>query len=107
MEKREGQFDLLRQKDRSEMKLWLTCFIKGVIELQEYGIFHADLLFRNTIKVQSIYKIIDFDISFKVIKNKDNTNDLALEKTKEVIRFWLGLDSHFDQQMLRYMLRYH
>ena len=50
--------------------------IRGIIELQKIGIYHADLCVRNTIKVSSTnrnhnknefqYKIIDFDFAFKV-----------------------------------------
>ena len=52
--------------------------IRGIIELQKIGIYHADLCVRNTIKVSNNrthdkkefqYKIIDFDYAFYVNKH--------------------------------------
>lgn len=55
------------------MLKWIICLVDGILELQEFGLFHADLAFRNTISVpssnnpsDSVYKLIDFDYAFKV-----------------------------------------
>ena len=61
---------ILRKDGKEEMALWLICLLGGIMELQRVGIFHADLQFRNTIRVTAIggrvYKIIDMDWAFKV-----------------------------------------
>jgi hypothetical protein len=55
------------------------------------GIYHADLAFRNTIKISQphsfTFKIIDFDKAFKVVKTKEN--DMAYESTKNLLDYWL------------------
>lgn len=48
------------------MRKWICDTINAVIELQAAGIFHADLAIRNTIKINDKYKVIDFDLAFKV-----------------------------------------
>ena len=58
------------------------------------GIFHADLEFRNTIRVKGTeggwtYKIIDFDYSFGVKKGADRPSKNLFDKTREIIIFWL------------------
>ena len=79
---------------KNQLLRWISCLIKGIIELQRLGIFHADLEFRNTIQLEegeeTIYKIIDFDWAFKVRGGKD-LNHLSLFKyTQKIIRFWLN-----------------
>ena len=39
---------------------WIISIAKGIFELERLGIFHCDLNLRNTIKIGSIFKIIDF-----------------------------------------------
>ncbi len=55
------------------------------------GIYHADLALRNTIRVSrggwSAFKIIDFDLTFKVVKTGEK--DRAYGYTEELIDFWL------------------
>jgi tRNA A-37 threonylcarbamoyl transferase component Bud32 len=51
---------------------WIIDIAIGIAELEELGIYHADLAFRNTIRVSrdgwSAFKIIDFDKAFKVVE---------------------------------------
>jgi hypothetical protein len=61
----------LRKQGSAAVLDWISCFVKGIIELQQLGLFHPDLTFRNTIKAKTIrsgdvFKIIDFDYAFKV-----------------------------------------
>ena len=79
------------------MVSWLTCLIRGILELQKLGIIHADLEFRNTIRVKGedgwTYKIIDFDLSFMVKEGHSILNSMLFDNTKKMIRLWLSLDS--------------
>lgn len=66
-------FYLLLQQGPAQVLNWIRCFVKGILELQHAGIFHADLCLRNTIqreeKGRTVYKIIDFDYAFKVSRH--------------------------------------
>jgi tRNA A-37 threonylcarbamoyl transferase component Bud32 len=66
------------------MMKWITNIAIGIAELEELGIYHADLALRNTIRVTrgewSAFKIIDFDKAFKVIQTEKN--DKAFECTR-------------------------
>jgi hypothetical protein len=57
------------------------------------------LAFRNTIRISrnvwSIFKIIDFDTAFKVIKTGEK--DQAYECTKDLIDFWLRFTFNDDK----------
>lgn len=71
---------------------WIADTAEGIAELEQMGIYHADLTLRNTIRISrrggwSTFKIIDFDWAFKVIQTEEN--DKAFECTKELIQFWL------------------
>ena len=56
---------------------WIIDIAIGIAELEELGIYHADMAVRNTIRVRHggrrAFKIIDFDVAFKFIEteNKD------------------------------------
>ena len=89
---------------------WLVCLIQGILELQNSGIFHADLQFRNTIQVKDehnseVFKIIDFDYAFKV-NNKGDPKENSLQKTKDLVKFWLN-EKGLDLKMLKYFFRYY
>jgi hypothetical protein len=75
---------------------WIIEIAIGIAELEEIGIYHADLQLRNTIRVTrgvwNTFKIIDFDKAFKVVQTHDK--DIAFESTKDLIDFWLR--SNFD-----------
>jgi tRNA A-37 threonylcarbamoyl transferase component Bud32 len=51
---------------------WIYEIAEGIGELEGLGIYHIDLALRNTIKVTrngwSTFKIIDFDMAFKIVK---------------------------------------
>jgi tRNA A-37 threonylcarbamoyl transferase component Bud32 len=70
---------------------WIRDIALGVAELEEVGIYHADLALRNTIRVThgkwSAFKIIDFDRAFKVMRTVDK--DKAFELVKQLFDFWL------------------
>jgi hypothetical protein len=74
---------------------WICCVVVGILELQQLGIFHPDLAFRNTIKVDTIrdgwvFKIIDFDYAFKVAECKyEPRKGALLATTRAIITFWL------------------
>jgi hypothetical protein len=73
---------------------WISSVVKGILELQQMGLFHLDLILRNTIKVKTnedcTFKIIDFDYAFKVMKCQDGPRGEALFKaTRDIILFWL------------------
>ena len=40
-----------RNSGKRELFIYLSCLIGGILELQKLGIFHGDLEFRNTIKL--------------------------------------------------------
>jgi tRNA A-37 threonylcarbamoyl transferase component Bud32 len=69
---------------RKYVMKWITNIAIGIAELEELGIYHADLAFRNTIRVThgewSAFKIIDFNRAFKVIQTKEK--DKSFECTK-------------------------
>ena len=51
--------------------MWINCFVKGILELQDLGIFHEDLRRRNIFKFcdqngKIVFKIIDFNWAIKV-----------------------------------------
>jgi hypothetical protein len=70
---------------------WIRDVALGVEELEELGIYHADLWFRNTKKMinmgEFFFKIIDFDKAFKVFPTE--AKDKAFESTKNLIDHWL------------------
>jgi hypothetical protein len=70
---------------------WIRDIAKAIEELESLGIYHADLRFRNTIKVtqrdQDIFKVIDFDKAFKVFSTE--AGDKVFEFTKKMLKFWL------------------
>ena len=83
-----------------------------MLDLQELGIFHADLEFRNTIKLERgnggfIYKIIDFDWAFKVGGSPKEKHLSLLSHTKAILKFWLNSDEKLQDQLFNYVLRYH
>ena len=85
-------------KGKKELFTWLSCLIKGVLELQGMGIFHADLELRNTIKLEKrsgeiTYKIIDFDRTFKIRGIPSERHTSLLEHTKAIIKFWINSDT--------------
>ncbi len=43
---------LILNNGRREVLNWMICLVEGILELQSCEIFHADLNFRNTIKVK-------------------------------------------------------
>ena len=83
---------------KRELFTWLSCLIGGILELQKLGIFHGDLEFRNTIKLEKgyeyfTYKIIDFDnFTFKVKGNQEEKHQSLFNHTKTIIEFWLNSD---------------
>jgi hypothetical protein len=82
---------------------WVSSVVVGILELQDLGLFHSDIDFRNTIRVPGhgegetksygeewVFKIIDFDYAFKVAKCQGGPRERALlDATKAVIVFWL------------------
>jgi hypothetical protein len=71
---------------------WIKDIALGLLELESLGIYHADLWFRNTIKIVAdengcSFKIIDFDKAFKVFPTE--TKDKAFESTKNLLDHWL------------------
>ena len=70
---------------------WIIHIALGINELEDLGIYHADLFFRNTIKVTKgnkfSFKIIDFDKAFKI--NKTQKKDKTFECTQNLFDFWL------------------
>jgi predicted Ser/Thr protein kinase len=80
---------------------WIVDIAAGILELEQLGIYHSDLAFRNTIRVtenkSTVFKIIDYDKAFKVSKTKQR--DRAFETTSDVFAFWLRF--HFDRQLSR------
>jgi hypothetical protein len=70
---------------------WIRDIALAIEELESLGIYHADLAFRNTIKVtqrnQNVFKLIDFDKAFKVYPTE--SKDKAFESTKNLLNFWL------------------
>jgi hypothetical protein len=71
---------------------WIKDIAFGIEELESLGIYHADLWFRNTIKIVAdengcSFKIIDFDKAFKVFPIE--TKDKAFESTKNLLDHWL------------------
>jgi hypothetical protein len=56
-----------------EVLLAIECLVRGIIELQTFGIFHEDLRVWNIMKMRRkgskgplVYQLIDFDWAFKV-----------------------------------------
>jgi hypothetical protein len=71
---------------------WIRDIALGVEELENLGIYHADLWFRNTIRIiveenECSFKIIDFDKAFKVFPTEGK--DKAFESTKNLLDHWL------------------
>ena len=70
---------------------WITDIALGICELEKLGIYHADLYFRNTIKVSKgnafCFKIIDFDKAFKV--HQTEKKDEGYQCTRDLFDFWL------------------
>jgi hypothetical protein len=77
------------------MLSWIFHMVKGILELQQLGLFHPNLILRNTVKIEtgsenSVFKIIDFDYAFKVMKREDEPRGGILFKaTRAIIVFWL------------------
>ena len=104
--------EYFRREGKRSLFKWLSCLVKGVLELQEIGIFHADLEFRNTIKLERgngelTYKIIDFDWAFKIGENPEEKYPSLLNHTKAILRFWLNSEKKLQEQLFNYMLRYY
>ena len=75
------------------------------------GIFHADLQFRNTIKVNRkdkiVYKMIDFDIAFKVYLTENiKKEDYCFQHTKKMIAFLLKLDGWEQKYFIDFLFKY-
>jgi hypothetical protein len=71
---------------------WMKDIALGVEELENLGIYHADLWFRNTIRIvvdenKFSFKVIDFDKAYKVFPTE--AKDKAFESTKNLIDHWL------------------
>jgi hypothetical protein len=71
---------------------WIIDIALGVEELENLGIYHADLGIRNTIKIavdanECLFKVIDFDKAFKVFPTE--AKDKAFESTKNLLDHWL------------------
>jgi RIO-like serine/threonine protein kinase len=71
---------------------WIRDIALGVEELESLGIYHADLKFRNTIRIvvdenECLFKVIDFDKVFKVISTE--AKDKAFESTNNLLDYWL------------------
>jgi RIO-like serine/threonine protein kinase len=71
---------------------WIRNIALGVEELESLGIYHADLNFRNTIRIvvdanECSFKIIDFDKAFKVFQTE--AKGKAFESTKNLLDHWL------------------
>jgi glucan biosynthesis protein len=70
---------------------WIIDIALAIEELEKLGIYHADLWFRNTIKVTQInqdrFKVIDFDKAFKVFPTEEK--DKAFESTKNLLDHWI------------------
>jgi hypothetical protein len=82
---------------------WIRDIALAVEELESLGIYHADLAFRNTIKVAQrsldVFKVIDFDKAFKVFPTE--AEDRVFEFTRQLLDFWLrfdGSDSNLMQE---------
>ena len=63
----EDYIELFRKTGKGELFRWIECIIRGILEIQELGIFHTGLEFRNTIKIRDRegegeykYKIFNF-----------------------------------------------
>jgi predicted Ser/Thr protein kinase len=73
---------------------WIIDIAQAIPELEEMGIYHADIALRNTIRIthsgSKRFKIIDFDKAFKVIKTDEK--DTAFNCTQQLIDFWLFFD---------------
>jgi tRNA A-37 threonylcarbamoyl transferase component Bud32 len=80
---------------------WIANIAIGIAELEELGIYHADLALRNTIRVtlgeRSVFKIIDFDYAFKVMRTEEK--DKAFDCANRLLDFWLK--SNFHQNEMR------
>jgi hypothetical protein len=76
---------------------WISSVVVAILELQQLGIFHPDLTFRNTIKTKAngeeqIFKVIDFDYAFKVAACEyEPRKGALLAATRAIIMFWLEL----------------
>jgi hypothetical protein len=71
---------------------WIRDIALGVEELESLGIYHADLWFRNTIRIvvdenECLFKVIDFDKAFKVFPTE--AKDKTFESTKNLLDHWL------------------
>jgi hypothetical protein len=73
---------------------------RAINELEELGIYHADLSFRNTIKIikEGIFsfKVIDFDKAF-VYKDTPYSKR-AYQSTIESFRYWILFDFELQKQ---------
>ena len=83
-----------------EVVNWIHCFAEGILELQQLGIFHQDLCVRNTIQISDkmdkghryTYKIIDFDLAFKIAAKEGEKYQDNLQ-VESIVREWLDLVS--------------
>ena len=110
----DGYINYFRKAGKRQMFVWISCLIKGILQLQELGIFHADLEFRNTIQLkcgdgkgQFIYKIIDFDYAFKVREGKQERHLSLLSHTKKLLQFWLSSRGDLRIGLFQYIFRHH
>jgi hypothetical protein len=74
---------------------WIRDIALGVEELERLGIYHADLWFRNTIRIvtdenECSFKVIKFDKAFKVFPTE--AKDKAFESTENLLDHWLRFE---------------
>ena len=75
-----------------ELLIWMHGFAKGILELQELGIFHEDLGRQNILKFRNengkfSYKIIDFDWALNVTPEHSK---VAYSLTKQLIQYLIN-----------------
>ena len=74
---------------------WIISTARGIIELEELGLFHCDIELRNTVKFGDIFKLIDFDYVFKVrIVGSEEAENSADENMLAILAELLRLEAN-------------
>jgi tRNA A-37 threonylcarbamoyl transferase component Bud32 len=55
-----GVYSLYRQ-GKHIVIMFLTSVLQAIAELEEIGIYHADIIIRNFIQFNNVFEIIDFN----------------------------------------------
>lgn len=65
---------------------FIACLAQAILQLEKLQIFHQDLAFRNMIKIDEYFKIIDFDLALFLGKISDcNTEKACKANTLQLI----------------------